>query len=415
MKTLTLTGLDSLLSLLILACLPTLGTASVGAGADTLPQAPPQREYRICSGDSLSIVVWGEDRFSQECEVNSAGTISYSLLGDVTAVGLTCAELQDRLQAGLRKYLTRPLVIVTIRQYGSAGTSIFVLGEVKNPGVYPLASGANLMQSLAVAGGPTALASGEVTIVKARTGELRTFGLEQATIGARPTRETLLEQGDVVMVKRRSDADHERRYSVLGEVPTPGMFDMPLDRDVRVLDALQHAGLFGASQGSSDDGAGIVDQQSRIADLEHSFLTRNEVMVPLNLVALLQGDTADNIVLQPGDVLTVPRRALIKVYAQGEVHSPGRQILPAGSTVLDLLNAAGGATSGARLSRATMLRMIEGKPTSVQIDLGRLVSRADASQNLMLQEGDVLTVPAKSDSAQGLWRWLPFVPYLLSL
>jgi protein involved in polysaccharide export with SLBB domain len=120
-------------------------------------------------------------------------------------------------------------------------------------------------------------------------------------------------------------------------------------------------------------------------------------------------------VLQPGDVLTVPRRALIKVYAQGEVHTPGRQVLPAGSTVLDLLNATAGAGSSAKLSRAVILRTMEGKPTAIPVDLGKLMSRADSSQNLTLQDGDVLCIPARGDAGQGVWRWLPFLPYLLSL
>jgi polysaccharide export outer membrane protein len=380
------------------------------------PRPPVATEaYRISSGDLLSITVWGEDRFTQECQVNGSGTISYPLLGDVPAARATCSELQAHLQENLQKYLKRPRVIVTVRQYGGLGTSVFVLGEVKTPGVYPLASGSGLTQALAAAGGPTRLASGEITIVKARTGETRTAGLEQAEVGAPVAPEAVLEPGDVIMVNGKPDAEQDRRYAVLGEVPTPGMFDMPVDREVRVLDALQKAGLSGANQGASPGAHGAAAEEPRTADLEHAFLTRAEVVVPLNLAALLQGDTSQNLVLEPGDVLTVPRRALIRVYALGQVQAPGRQMLPPNSTVLDLLNAVGGGSSTAKLSDAIILRAMNGKPTAIPVNLGRLMRNADPKQNLTLQEGDVLCVPAKGEPGQGIWRWLPFLPYLVGL
>ena len=147
---------------LILAALALTAAISCRAGMPMPAAAPtgaPEQSasqsadpYRISPGDALSVMVRGESDLSRECQVNGKGTVSLPLLGDVAAAGLTCQELADRLEGDLRRYLRRPQVAVTVRQYGALGTSVFVAGEVQNPGLYPLAGGRGLMQALVAAG-----------------------------------------------------------------------------------------------------------------------------------------------------------------------------------------------------------------------------------------------------------------------
>jgi len=409
----------------LIACmlaLPALGSAEAGdeavAGDATAPvatasPAPAPSVYRISPGDVLSINVVGEEQFTRDCPVNSAGTISYPYLNDVQARGLTCREFEGQLSERLKKYINEPRVTVTVSEYGPLGMSIFVLGEVKNQGMYPLATGTGLRGALAAAGGPTDLAGGVVTIAKVRTGEILAVPLEEALAGSPASDEAVVEPGDFVVVGRSAAADEDRRYSVLGEVPNPGMYDMPRRETVLVLDAMEKAGLLSRSGGSENPGAPIsLQERFPTADFENALLTRDEVVVPLNLVALLQGDTGQNIPLMPGDVLTIPRRSLVSVYALGEVAKTGRQLIPTGLKVLDLLNAAGGVTSAADLGGASIMRLVEGEPTPVPVDLGRLLKSGDAEQNRVLQDGDVLYVPTRGQRSS-FWQWLPIVPYLL--
>jgi polysaccharide export outer membrane protein len=371
------------------------------------PRLSVPEGYRISTGDVLTIITVGEERFSQECQVNGSGTISFPVLGDVPTAGLTCAELQASLASGLSKYLRHPQ---------SLGISVFVLGEVRTPGLYPLPNSRALTQVLAAAGGPTTSAGGEVNIIKARTGEFKTADLGSVLTGGANVSDGMLEPGDVVLVKGRFQLGQERRYAVLGEVPNPGLFDMAADSDTRVLDAMQKAGLLGANAAvNSTPGVphgSVLEEQSRTADLEHATLTRGGTVSPLSMAALLKGDTSQNLLLKPGDVITVPRRQLISVYVMGEVRTPGRQMLPFNSTVLDLLNAAQGVTPGANLSGAAVLRQVAGKPTPIAVDLDRLLRAADSKQNVPLQEGDVLFVPTRGENKDFL-HWLPIVPYLL--
>jgi polysaccharide export outer membrane protein len=390
----------------------TAATASAGAvGPGDVGFRPDLDSYRICPGDTLSISVDGEAQLTRECQVNGAGTISYPLLGDVRAAGETCTSLAARLEADLGKYLKQPRVMVTVRQYGQVGMSVFVMGEVARPGAYPLASSTAVMQPIAAAGGMTEFASGEITILKAGTGESRTYLLEDLN-GATAPPQALLQPGDVILVDRKK----ETRYAVLGEVATPGMFDMTLRGETRVLDAMTRSGLLqqnADARTAPGPGAGILDNPTRTADLEHAVVTRGEANIPVNLAALLQGDTSQNLVLQPGDVLTVPRRPGIRVYALGEVRAPGRQYLPENATVLDLVNAAGGTTGSARPADGSVLRLVDGKPTPIPVDLGLLLTKGDAKQNIALREGDVLFIPSKGASNDTVWRLLWLVPRLV--
>ncbi|MFB3880278.1 MAG: polysaccharide biosynthesis/export family protein [Armatimonadota bacterium] len=380
-----------------------------GAGLVNAPAPSPQPDsYRICPGDILFISVDGEQLLTRECQVNGAGTISYPLLGDVRAAGETCSSLTSGLTSGLGRYLKSPQVMVTVRQYGQVGMSVYVMGEVAKPGAYPLASGTGVMQPIAAAGGPTEFASGEITILDPAGGS-RSYQLDQLTAAA-GTAEAVLHPGDVILVNRKK----ETRYSVLGEVPAPGMFDMPGRGDVRILDAMARCGLLPQPSSTPAPSAPeLVDNPTRMADLEHSVLTRGEERITVNLAALLQGDTTQNLVLQPGDVLTVPRRSGIRVYALGEVRTPGRQYLPERARVLDLVNTSGGMTSAARAGDSAVLRMVDGQPTSLPVDLGLLLSKGDAKQNIALQEGDVLYVPAKGAPNDSLWRLLYLVPRIV--
>jgi polysaccharide export outer membrane protein len=176
------------------------------------------------------------------------------------------------------------------------------------------------------------------------------------------------------------------------------MFDMPVRGEVRVLDAMEMAGLLATASGArSERPAEILDDPTQTADLEHAHLTRGDAVIPVNLAALLKGDTSQNLVLQPGDVLTVPRRPVMATYALGEVRVPGRTYVPIDCRLLDLLSAAGGTTAAARPGDGTVLRLVDGTPTSIPVDLEKLLGSADAAQNIPLQAGDVLFVPSRRE------------------
>jgi polysaccharide export outer membrane protein len=202
--------------------------------------APPTPEYRVGSGDVLEVVVLGNDDLSRTPTVQTGGTVTLPLLGEVEVSGLTVPEIKDKLTTLLgRDYLVRPQVEVTVKDYQSQ--FVTVLGEVVAPGRKPLRGRTRLVDVLVDAGGFTARASGEVTVTRtdgtfedgARARTLH-FVAGALTADAQTGLETPLHHGDIV------SAAAKHFVTVEGEVNRPGRF--VLEGDLTVSGAVSLAG-----------------------------------------------------------------------------------------------------------------------------------------------------------------------------
>jgi polysaccharide export outer membrane protein len=113
--------------------------------------ATPQ-EQRIAPLDKLAINVFQVESLSGDFQVDSAGVISFPLIGTVEAQGKTSAELASILGQRLgQRYLQSPNVQVSIKE--SQEATITVDGSVRQPGVYPVRGSMSLMRAVALARG----------------------------------------------------------------------------------------------------------------------------------------------------------------------------------------------------------------------------------------------------------------------
>lgn len=134
-------------------------------------------------------------------------------------------------------------------------------------------------------------------------------------------------------------------FTVAGEVHAPGSY--PITQEQHLRDALQAAG-------------GLLES----ADLRNAVVLRrapetSELSVFSVDLERVRGDQA-TLQLMPGDVLTIRRDPAlgnrVEVEITGEVASPGSYTLPAGATLSDLLELAGGVTQRADLRAAIFSR-----------------------------------------------------------
>jgi len=123
-----------------------------------LQSGPNSPAYRIGTGDVLQISVWNKKDLERTVTVRPDGMISFPLLNDIRAAGLTPMQLQQDITAGLKKYITDAEVSVVVQAVNSFTVS--VLGEVQKPGRYEMHSGrATVLDALAMAGGLTPYAN----------------------------------------------------------------------------------------------------------------------------------------------------------------------------------------------------------------------------------------------------------------
>jgi polysaccharide export outer membrane protein len=112
--------------------------------------------YRVDSGDRLRITVFDQKDLSTTYSVDQAGYISFPLIGAVPARGRTLQELEGQIATKLKQgYLRDPDVSIEVDRY----RSIFVMGEVGQPGQYSYVPGMTIQNAIAVAGGFTARAN----------------------------------------------------------------------------------------------------------------------------------------------------------------------------------------------------------------------------------------------------------------
>jgi len=158
-----------------------LGLAAMTAvlgGCNTYKPAPKAfqqatiQPYTLDSGDRLRITVFDQPSMTNSYTVDQAGYIAFPLVGQVPARGRTLQQLSGQLAGKLRQgYLRDPDVTIDVDRY----RSIFVMGEVGQPGQYAYVPGLTVQNAIAVAGGFTSRANqGSVDVTRKINGQVIT-------------------------------------------------------------------------------------------------------------------------------------------------------------------------------------------------------------------------------------------------
>lgn len=121
------------------------------------PSSQAGPEYRLGPEDGLRISVWENRELTLDVVVRPDGKISFPLIQDVQAEGLTAAELASAIHQRLQSYIKDPQVSVIVTQVNAP--KVFIIGNVTRPGPYPLRSETSILQALSLAGGFTQFAS----------------------------------------------------------------------------------------------------------------------------------------------------------------------------------------------------------------------------------------------------------------
>lgn len=256
-------------------------TVVASAQAQGSPAARPT-DYVIGPQDVLRIVVFEEPTLSGSYRVDADGSFQYPFLGRVPAAGKSLRELEQQMGKQLEGgFVRRAQVSVEVEQFRSR--SLFVIGEVRSPGKFPLTGQMTVLEALAAAGSVTPNAGSEVLV-------LRTASADAA------------------------------------QPATP--------------------------------------------------IAANEANVKrVNLADLQLGKLSENIPLQEGDTVFVPKAE--KFYMTGQIKSPGAYTWERGLTVLQAMSLAGGLTDKGSNRRMRVIRLIEGKKVERSISLTDVIEPGD--------------------------------------
>jgi polysaccharide export outer membrane protein len=161
---------------------------------------------------------------------------------------------------------------------------------------------------------------------------------------------------------------NSQKIVVTGEVRSPGSY--PLTADLTLLTALARAG---STLPSASGEVLIIHAESKVAALKVAVskdATDRDGAADGGDVAgvtrvAIKDLVSQNVVLQDGDTVVVPRAE--SVYVFGEVKNPGAYAIQQETTVLQALSLAGGTTPNASLSKIRIVRIENGEKKEIKV------------------------------------------------
>jgi polysaccharide export outer membrane protein len=187
---------------------PQAPVATNGAPVPAVPAVPavpgaiaPPPGYVIGPDDVLGIVFWREKDLSADVVVRPDGKISLPLLDEIDAVGLTPAELREKVMGEANKLVEDANATVVVKQINSR--RVYITGSVTKPGAYQLTGPMTVVQLIALAGGLVEFADGDKVQImrteKAAQVAFR-FNYKRFSEGKNLEQNILLKPGDTVIV-----------------------------------------------------------------------------------------------------------------------------------------------------------------------------------------------------------------------
>ena len=341
---------------------------------------PSEEEYLLGPGDQVRVDVFDVPEYSGDFRVLVDGTLNLPVIGTVSVIGSKIPDANAIITSRYSRYIKRPLITLTL--VAPRPMKIALAGEIERPGSYtiPLTDENNfpkVTEAINLAGGITRAAAVREVRIQRRNAAACNVNLWDLLQNGNSSQDISLRDGDEIFIPSTTSvntvedtllatasfAPEETRpvkIAVVGEVERPGPYIVSGTTDAvatgggpgdppRVAQALQ--------------AAGGVTQLADMRNVQVQRLTKSGAQQVINVdlwQVLKGGDFSQNILLQEGDVVTVPTAQepfadevteladssfapdVIQVNVVGEVDNPGVVEVRPNAPLNDALLAAGG-------------------------------------------------------------------------
>ena len=338
---------------------------------------PVSSDYIIGPGDEINILMWGRIDATYNLVVDKEGVIQFPKIGPLSVAGQTFSELKELIH---QKAEAITGVNVNVSMGRLRSIQVFVLGEVKAPGVYTVSSLATVTNALLASGGPTRLGSLRDVQLKRNSHYKSKIDFYNFLMKGDTSADTRLMPGDVIFVPQAGPM-----INVSGNVKRPMIYE--LKDKVTLQNALEMAG-----------GLSPRAFNQRI-QIERAFENRVQIVVDISYEAL-QKKTP--ILLQDGDVVRVSgilADPVNAVFLYGNVLRPGNYAYKENLRVLDIIQSIEDLQMDTYLPYALIKRyqLNSMDYKLIPFNLGRLLIDQDMAQNLALMPLDEIYVFHKSE------------------
>jgi len=314
--------------------------------------------YPLSKGMTAAQLVRMAGGFKRDALLDSADLTSYGIEGGNRVAGQLAAIRIGAAVAGTEAnvdVVLKPGDILTIHQitgWNDIGQSITIEGQVKFPGSYGFQEGERLSSVLRRAGG---------------------------------LRETAYAEGAVMIREQVRQLQEKSRQELIQQIQTNSA-----------------AARLGPALGTGDTGGTLqlikAQQEQSLAQLK-SHPSTGRMVIHISADINSWANTADDIELRRGDVLTIPKRPGF-VLVSGQVYNATALTFAPGKTAAWYLSHAGGANGTANRSEIFIIRA-NGSVVGRHSSSGWFDAKVLSTK---LNPGDVVVVPQKIIGSSLLWR-----------
>jgi protein involved in polysaccharide export with SLBB domain len=363
---------------------PTRSDTGVLFGVQSRSIAGP--DYRLGPGDVVEVQIVGRvDVNRQQVVVDPEGNIALPPLGTMNVVGRTLLEANRIITARARAIFRFADVSITV--HTPRAFEIIVSGEVERPGTLQASATQRLHEVILATGGVTS--RGSVRHVQVtRNGVVTEVDLLRFELKGDLAQNPFVQEGMRIHVPPRRAA-----VTLQGDVRRPGEYELPDGGSLR--DLLDLTGGLGPAGAVAD---------ARLTRIGPDGRKETSSIDP----------RAGDVALQAGDVVYMPPLTLLQdvVEVRGAFNAAvdssrtttagkptvvQRLELARGDRMKDIVIKAGGAAPYGDLRQAYVDRTDVGPAQRIPVDLHRLLVEKDETQNILIQNGDVVVLPVVED------------------
>jgi protein involved in polysaccharide export with SLBB domain len=289
-------------------------------------------EYLLGPDDVLEITLRDVDVSKETVAVRPDGYVSFSLVENVRASGLTANQVDEAITRELSRFLRSPKVDVAVTQFRSKMVSVLgavqtvvTSGTKSGQGRYPLRTKTTVLDIILEAGGTTSDAQlDRVQLIRGDHSYRLNLQRVLNTGDQRPN--AVLQGGDIVIVPGTSQLS--KKVVVLGEVRGSGVYMFA--EDVSLVEALGRAG--GLTTSALRDDVRVIrglGSQPEMFSVDYARITG-------------LGELQRNLTLENNDIVYVPRSFVGDINEALAKVEPLLNVLLLPATFRDLYTTGGG-------------------------------------------------------------------------
>jgi polysaccharide export outer membrane protein len=376
---------------------------STFAPVENIPVTP---DYIVGPGDELLVRAWGQIDIDYRAIVDRTGMINIPRVGAIPVAGVPYRDITAHVRTAIARNYKNFELQVTMGQLRSV--QIFVVGYARRPGAYTVSSLSTLVNAVFAAGGPSPQGSMRIIQLKRGASIVTELDLYELLLNGDKSKDVPLLPGDVIYFGPIGPL-----AAVAGSVNSPAIFELKGQTSLgRLLDYA--GGITTTAQTQRATLERIDERKSRTVDqlaLDYDGLKRPVRDGDLlSVLAILP--RFENAVTLRGNVaepLRFPYRSGMRIRdlipEKEALITPDYYKRQNQAVRIDAVSQGRLATDVRRLSEeinwdyAVVERLNPGDLTTslIPFNLGKAILENDASQNIALMPGDVVTVFSKTD------------------